>query len=178
MKVIAWIVLGWVVTILLGMVLRAEIGTTSTPEAAWNHSASSNIVGRYEVHYGQTARRTNDPIYERGYTATSAVPRFFSRALLTNLAPGIWFVSVVAISTNGIPSLYSTNEAVYTNRGDAPVNLRILPGPLYYLQASPSAAGPWTDIAAISNAPVLLTKQERQMLRLRIATNSPAPPGP
>lgn len=157
-----------------------EIGSTATPEAAWDHSSppASNFVARYEIHYGPIARRTNDPTYERGYTRTNAVVRFFTSAMLTNLYPGIWFISAIAVGTNGIPSLYTANEICYTNRGPAPGNLRMVGlGPNLMLQGAPSAGGPWQDLAQLTNPPVALSLQQRQLFRLRMSTNLPPFPG-
>lgn len=155
-----------------------EIGSTHNPEFEWNHSTSSTNAGaRYELHYGQVARTTNDPIYNRTYTATSSIPRFFSSAFVTNMVPGVWFISVLLVSSNGIPTDYS-NELCYTNRGPAPGNLRMIGlGPRLMLQGAISAGGPWQDLVELSNPPVTLSLQQRQLFRLRMSTNLPPLPG-
>lgn len=156
-----------------------EIGSTATPEAAWDHSSppASNFVARYEIHYGPIARRTNDPTYERGYTGTNVVARFFTSAVLTNLYPGIWFISAIAVGTNGIPSLYTASEICYTNRGQAPMSLRLVYlGPNPILQGTADAVS-WNDLAELTNPPVRLSIQQRQLFRLRMSTNLPPFPG-
>lgn len=150
-----------------------DIGTTPTPQLSWDHSGS-NVVA-YQLHYGQTARTTNDPIYNRSYTATSSVPRFFTSTSLSGIEPGIWFMSVTAIASNNIASLYS-NEVCYTNRGTAPTTLRmIFLGNNQVLQGADTAAGPWNDLAELTNPPVQLSTQQKQLFRLKMLTNAPPP---
>jgi hypothetical protein len=155
----------------------AEIGSTSTPPFAWDYSNSLSIA-RYEVHYGPLGRTTNDPFYARNYTATNSVIRLATSAVLTGLNPGIWFVSVTAIGTNGVPSLYS-NEVCYTNRGEAPVNLRILgPTEMLLIESTWGPADQWTTVVEFTNTPAQRALRFSELFRARrVAPPPPAPGG-
>lgn len=155
----------------------AEMGSTATPPFAWDHSGSTNSLARYEIHYGPLGRTTNDPFYARNYTATSNVPKFASGHTLFGIHPGIWFMSVTAVGTNGIASLYS-NEVCYTNRGEAPVNLRIV-GPTEYIAIESSFAPgePPHEVIKYTNTPIQRALAAREFLKARRVAPPPPLPG-
>ena len=146
-------------------VAMGEIGSTATPPFEWDPSSSSNTLARYEIHYGPLGRTTNDPLYARNYTATSNVPKSATSRVLFGINPGIWFASVTAIGTNGIPSLYS-NEVCYTNRGEAPVNLRIV-GPTEYIliESSYAPGEPAREVIRYTNTPIERALAAREFLK-------------
>lgn len=155
-----------------------EIGSTATPQFTWDPSTSSNSVGRYELHFGPLGRTTNDPLYARNYTSTNVIPRFASSAVLLGIHPGIWFMSVTAVGTNGIASVYS-NEVCYTNRGEAPANLRIVgPTEVLVIESTFGPAEQWHKVIEFdTNTPPALRPFRFSEL-FRAARRAPAPPAP
>jgi len=143
----------------------------------WNPSPSSNLIAGYRIHYGPAPRTNSDPALFR-YPFTNTYPKTTLSALLTNLAAGPWYFSATAIATNGLASLYTTNELAWTNSPAPPASLR-LAGPVdaLILQSAPGAAGPWKTLAVVtsSNQPLQLTAAPKQMFRA-LSTNLPPLP--
>ena len=170
----------WLSSILhfaLSLVLLLCVSASAQIRLDWDPSPSSNVVASYRIHHGQARRTNSDPALYR-YPFTNTFPRDVMTALITNLAPGLWYFSATALASNGITSAYTTNELAITNQLPPPARLRMTgPADALILQSAPSPDGPWKTLAVITstNQPIQLVATPRQLFRV-LSTNLPPLP--
>ncbi len=86
------------------VVLAGRLDAAQSVELTWNPSTGTNVVG-YKVYFGTQSRSYPN----------SVVFGTVSDVIIPGLASGTtYYFGVTAFDTNGIESIFCTNEAVYT----------------------------------------------------------------
>lgn len=137
---------------------------------------ATNQVQRYEIHFGRAQRTNRNPEINRTYQFTNVLPAGKLSTTISNLAPGIWYFSCLGYLTNGLQSMYCTNEVAWTNREFAPELKLTGPADALILQGAANGSSFWKTLAVITstNSPLQLTAERSAMFRA-IATNIPPP---